>query len=172
VRLPSQDALQREPPRMEHRRSIDLGLRPVNALAVSPDGNYACFGTQEGYLVLWNLLDWRETTRVNLGYEVASVAFSPTGARLASGDASGAVHVMDLEHMHIGEPVVTPMFVNDYTVRVDCPYCWEKTEGTWEGVPLTDVDPGRSIMCPGGCGHSLSINTVSVFSFYDHKKGL
>ncbi len=75
--------------RLAHRdASLLFGHEsPVYALALSPDGHTLVSGDQQGILVFWDLVAWRERARVS-GHEhgVGNLVFAPDGRTVVSSD--------------------------------------------------------------------------------------
>jgi WD40 repeat protein len=144
-------------------KTISTNKQPINALNVSSDGNYVVFGTRDGYIVVWDLFNHKEVIKANLGSEITSIAFSPTGKRVACGDSNGSVHVFEIENVKTCPPILTPRF-QDNGLTVRCPYCSEKSS---EDVFEIDVDDWQYVVennCPR-CGQKLIINNVLGISF-------
>jgi len=67
---------------------------PVPGLAFSPDGKFLVFGTQDRVIIL-NTATGNLVNEIK-GYNVSSVASSPEGRTLASGDAEGGVMLWNI----------------------------------------------------------------------------
>jgi WD40 repeat protein len=81
-------------------RSFDNPGGFVLRLAFSPDGKLiATKGMDEGFVRLWDAASGKEVRQLSLGKarRGATLAFSPDGKELASGDDAGAIHLWDVQ---------------------------------------------------------------------------
>lgn len=80
------------------RRGLSLisHVRPVDAVAFSPDGSRLASASEDGLIRIWQVGDGQLLQTLE-GHEgnVVSVAFSPDGRYLASGDVAGGVCIWD-----------------------------------------------------------------------------
>lgn len=75
----------------------------VNAVAVSPDGNWMATGASDGKLVLWDLQQGRELRRIQAhAGEALAIAWNRDSSRLVTGGADGVVRVWRVDN---GAPV-------------------------------------------------------------------
>jgi WD40 repeat protein len=81
---------------------FDVGTRPVDAVACSPDGQTLAAADDSGNVTLWNTAARTKSTTLNYladGYgqkPTISLAFSPDGSMLVAGGSDGAVTLWDL----------------------------------------------------------------------------
>jgi WD40 repeat protein/energy-coupling factor transporter ATP-binding protein EcfA2 len=69
--------------------------KPVDCLAVSPDGKKLISGSQDMTIVIWDLETEKRERTIDVKGEVLSVAVSPDGTRIASGSREGRLQVWD-----------------------------------------------------------------------------
>lgn len=79
----------------------DAGLPtlPATSLAITPDGKTLIAGHQRGRVTFWDLAERKETDRLQLGADLASlniIALSHDGKTLAWPEPGGIVHLMNL----------------------------------------------------------------------------
>lgn len=107
----------------------DAHAGPVISTAFSPDGKLVvsigcdAYDTQlrctRGTARAWDAVTRQEADFIGLGSEVVSIAFSPDGSRLASGNGDGTIQVWDLATeqeisvMDHGSPVLSIAFSPD-----------------------------------------------------------
>ena len=82
----------REIESLEH--SIDNFMWPITAVAFSPNGQRLV--TAGMHVKLWDTRNWNEVTTLRHDEWVWTVAFSPDGLLLATGDESGSVRIWDV----------------------------------------------------------------------------
>jgi serine/threonine protein kinase len=90
-----QRAVQRQ--RLRAVRTLDGSADWVNAIAFSPDGQYAVSGGQGNAVKIWEVVTGREVqTFTGLPSQVISVAISPDGNRMLSESSDGSVELWDV----------------------------------------------------------------------------
>jgi WD40 repeat protein/serine/threonine protein kinase len=68
---------------------------PLDALAVSPDGQHIATGGRDGQATIWNLATGAREHEFKQGQYVHAVAYDAAGKRLAVGSSDGAVVIYD-----------------------------------------------------------------------------
>ena len=70
----------------------------INAIAISPHGDWAACGSDDGVVRIWSLRDDRRSVDwLNRSSEpVTSLAFAPDGRRLAIGSVSGRLSLVEI----------------------------------------------------------------------------
>ncbi len=74
----------------------------ITQLAISPDGKIlaGCGSSKGGYITLWDLNLRKEIAKIHLStVEFLSLAFSPDGKRLVTGNTESLVEIWDVEKM-------------------------------------------------------------------------
>ncbi len=69
----------------------------ITGLAYHPSAPFLAAGTEGGRVLVWRATNGAEPAGVDVGGEVASIAWSPDGTRLAVGAADGGVGVIDVQ---------------------------------------------------------------------------
>ena len=69
----------------------------ITGLAYHPSAPLLAAGTEGGRVLVWRATNGAEPAGVDVGGEVASIAWSPDGTRLAVGAADGGVGVIDVQ---------------------------------------------------------------------------
>lgn len=97
-------------------RVYDAGA-PITALDVSPDGQYAAVGCDDGALYVWRLDSGKTIAKAATGEAIYSVAFSADAAALASGGRDTQVKIWAsviedgrLDVSHVFYTKSTPIF--------------------------------------------------------------
>lgn len=92
----SDDGPQRQ--RLHIVRNLEGNADWVNAVAFSPDGQYALSGASDNTIKLWEVVTGRQIqTFENLSGQPISVALSPDGERLVSETSNGVVRLWDVD---------------------------------------------------------------------------
>lgn len=85
-------------PDLTEKVQIDPGLLEAWTISVSPGEDVIASGTQRGGVNLWSVVDFTKVASLETPNKfILSTAFSPTGAKLASGGIDGFVNIFDLE---------------------------------------------------------------------------
>jgi WD40 repeat protein len=131
----------------------------VTSVAFSPDGENLAWADARGHIYLSNLRKARALCQVHAviveeclagldlpqghsfqaGYFKSSVAFSPDGQTLASGDKDGSIILWNIETgRNIGNPLFRAAYVNSITFSPDGTLASAEYDGT---IMLWYVDP-------------------------------
>ena len=81
------------------RNLLTANTRPVNSLALSPDGKILASAGNDGPIRLWNTSDYpigKSMDPLTNGFAPYSVAWSPDGKTIVSGDQQGTIHLWDI----------------------------------------------------------------------------
>lgn len=87
------------------------------ALAISPDSKFLAEVGYEGQARIWQIESWTIHRRLDLGHnkKITTVAFSPDGQTLATGDENNTVCVW---HVHSGEKLAAHRFHSNIVLSV------------------------------------------------------
>ncbi|KAI8851875.1 quinon protein alcohol dehydrogenase-like superfamily [Chytridium lagenaria] len=97
-------------------KSTVVGLKPATAFAISNKGDLLAVGLSDASIHIFSTksLQPRHTIQSAHGFPITSLAFSPSGATIASGSADGTVHLAKL-------PKNTRMFIFLTDVKILTP---------------------------------------------------
>ena len=80
----------------EVKPSIPSEQNDIRKVVYSPDGEHMAWSTFDGWVVLWNILEFKEEFRIQHQNNVNALAFSPDGKILASGSDDAAIYLTDI----------------------------------------------------------------------------
>jgi WD40 repeat protein len=134
----------------------------VIAIAVTSDGRHIISGSFDSTLRVWDL-ESGECVIVIHGDGACVACGTSYPTAIISGEDSGRVHIVRLENMQQGLPVVTATKRADGLVWIQCIFCQQ-----WSDQPLTAL--GNEIACPA-CGKKVQVNlfTYKSGSVYGEK---
>lgn len=124
----------------------------MNTCAFSPDGTRIVSASGDYNLKIWDANTGIEISQYLLAGWCTAVAWSPDGSRLVAGDSSGAVHILKLENVSLGPPVVTAW--QNATYAFGCPFC-----RVWSRVPNSALS--TELPCPS-CGKTVKLNPFTI----------
>ncbi|TEB23448.1 WD40 repeat-like protein [Coprinellus micaceus] len=133
----------------------------VACLAISPNGNTAAAGSDDGILQLWDVQSGHTVGEPMKGHtsSVTSVCFSPDGSKIASGSWDESIRLWDAKS---GRAVGEPMEGHTNWVTSVCfsPDGSKIASGSWDtSVRLWDVESGQAVGQPMG-GHTDRVTSV------------
>jgi WD40 repeat protein len=83
------------------RRTFTGHSDTVEGCAVSPDGRMALSASNDRTLRLWDVATGGELAQWRIDYSLLCCAWSPMGAQVVAGDASGGVHLLEVVSLHV-----------------------------------------------------------------------
>ncbi|TEB18327.1 hypothetical protein FA13DRAFT_1803821 [Coprinellus micaceus] len=133
----------------------------VECLAISPNGNTAAAGSEDGIIQLWDVQSGQPVGKPMGGHMnmVTSVCFSPDGSKIASGSEDMSVRLWDMES---GQAVGEPMEGHTDRVTSVCfsPDGSKIASGSYDhSVRLWDMESGQAVGEPME-GHTSGITSV------------
>ncbi|TEB23432.1 hypothetical protein FA13DRAFT_1670097 [Coprinellus micaceus] len=133
----------------------------VECLAISPNGNTAAAGSEDGIIQLWDVQSGHTVGEPMKGHTslVTSVCFSPNGSKIASGSDDKSVRLWDAES---GQAVGEPMEGHTNWVTSVCfsPDGSKIASGSYDhSVRLWDAESGQAVGEPME-GHTSPVNSV------------
>lgn len=140
----------------------------VMALAITPDGQHAISSSWDRTVKMWRLDNGQLVATFTGESEILTCDLSPDGLTIIAGERSGRVHVLRLENVTPGPPIVTawrrplsswykliPFWhPGDPMPAFGCPAC-----RTWSEVPLPAL--GTELPCPH-CGEHVRLNAFTL----------
>ncbi|QYZ78072.1 TIR domain-containing protein [Methanofollis formosanus] len=130
---------------------------PVTAVVLTWDGRYAISGSEDRTLKIWDLEKRAFVTSFVAEGEINDLGFSNHLGVVVAGDATGRVHLLHLENLPLGSPIVTPFHSPDEkNCAFGCLCCC-----TWSEIPPDAL--GTAIRCPH-CNEELRLNPFAIES--------
>ncbi len=80
----------------EVKPSIPSEKNDIRKVVFSPDGERMAWSTFDGWVVLWNIPEFKEEFRIQHQNNVNALTFSPDGKMLASGSDDAAIYLTDI----------------------------------------------------------------------------
>jgi WD40 repeat protein len=133
-------------------RLILLGhTNDIWGCAVSPDSQYVVSASWDNTIRVWSTSSGQGLATLVLPGMLQCIALFPRGDRLITGDASGAVHLIELLGFDLAPPIITAVKRNGQA-DLRCPACSSVVGFKQEWL-------GKEITCPAhSCESHLRVN--------------
>ncbi|CAD8198450.1 unnamed protein product [Paramecium pentaurelia] len=76
---------------------LDGHSQPVSSVSFSPDGKTLASGSQDNFILLWEVKTGQNTRKLNGRSAILSICFSPDGNTLASGSSDKSICLWDIK---------------------------------------------------------------------------
>ena len=137
------------------RATLTGHSRWVEAVALTVDGRTAVSGSKDCTLKVWDLASGDIITSFSGEGVILACAVAPDGLTVVAGDGSGRVHILRLENITPGPPVLTAWHSPEQGDQAfGCTHC-----RTWSEIPSAAL--GTELPCPH-CGKRVKLNPFTV----------
>ncbi len=161
---------------------------PLTSVALKPDEDVLALGGWDGYVRLWDAVQWKVIKMAGHSGAINSVAFSPDGKILASGSGDQVILLWDMASVQAAESqperpaVVKAVELTGHTGGVTCvvfsPDGKRLASASDDGtVRIWDVETGETLTVLGGptgwvTGLTFSPDGTVLASGYDNRGGI
>jgi|GEM_PF-314625 len=143
---------------------FDTELTSFSTLAVTPDGRNVVSTIDTNTLVVWDLNQGAVIARYTAEYAINTCTIALDGLTIAAGDSSGQVHILRLENVMPGPPIVTAWNSlsqagehfrrRNKNYAYGCPFCRR-----WSKISKSAL--GNEFSCPK-CSNLVKLNMFTI----------